>query len=324
VRFEEPLAGAGPRGTPTFAGGRIYALGGLGTLNCLKPETGEVVWSHDIIKDADVPAADLPQWGYSVSPLVVDGLVVVFAGGTSDKSLLAYRADDGKLTWTAAGGKQSYSSPQLATLNGQKQIVMHDTTAVRVLNIADGKEVWSHPNGSEMSLPMLQPHVVGANDLVVSMPPGMARLEVTGQASDTASAPRWETNKLRPDFSDFVIHKGCIYGLNDRVLCCLDLETGNQLWKKSRPGHGQMLLLADQDALLISSDVGEIILVSVNREGPKELGRFQAIEGKTWNGPVLVGNRLFLRNAAEMAAYEINVQTSKPQSPASAQPTNSL
>lgn len=324
VRFEEPLAGAGPRGTPTFANGRIYALGGLGTLNCLKPETGEVVWAHDIIKDADVPAADLPQWGYSVSPLVVDGLVVVFAGGTSDKSVLAYRADDGKLAWTAAGGKQSYSSPRLATLNGQKQIVMHDTTAVRVLNIADGKEAWNHPNGSEMSLPMLQPHVVGANDLVVSMTPGMIRLEVTGKPSDTSGAPRWETNKLRPDFSDFVIHKGCIYGLNDRVLCCLDLETGNQLWKKSRPGHGQILLLADQDALLISSDVGEIILVAVNREGPKELGRFQAIEGKTWNGPVLVGNRIFLRNAAEMAAYEINVQPSKPQSPASALPTNSL
>ena len=185
VRFEEALAGAGPRGTPTFANGRIYALGGLGTLNCLKPETGEVVWSHDIIKDADVPPADLPQWGYSVSPLVVDGLVIVFAGGTSDKSVLAYRADDGKLAWTAAGGKQSYSSPQLATLGGKKQIVMHDTAAIRVLNIADGKEVWSHPNGQRN----------GAADVAAACcrteriwsfrsTPGMARLEVDRQGSD--------------------------------------------------------------------------------------------------------------------------------------------
>jgi hypothetical protein len=151
----------------------------------------------------------------------------------------------------------------------------------------------------------------------------MARFEVTNQVSGE-NVPRWETNKLRPDFSDFVIHKGCIYGLNDGVLCCLDLETGNQLWKKSRLGHGQILLLAEQDALLVSSDVGEIILVSVNREGQKELCRFQAIDGKTWNGPVLVGNRVFLRNAAEMAAYEINAQPSKPQSLASALPTNSL
>jgi outer membrane protein assembly factor BamB len=76
--------------------------------------------------------------------------------------------------------------------------------------------------------------------------------------------------------------------------------------------------------LLVSTDKGEIILVSVNRDGQKELGRFQAIDGKTWNGPVLVGNHVFLRNAAEMAAYEINILPSKPQSPASAQPTNSL
>jgi outer membrane protein assembly factor BamB len=309
VRFEEPLAGAGPRGTPTFAGSRIYSVGGLGMLNCLKPETGAVIWSHDIVKDAGLPTNELPQWGYAVSPLVIDNLVIVFAGGTTGKGILAYRADDGKLVWTTASGKTSYSSPQAATLNGQKQIVMHDTGALRVLNVADGKEIWSYPNGGEMSLPMLQPRVVGAADLIVSIKPGMARLEVAGAPSaDAEQTPRWATNKLRPDFSDFVIHKGLIYGLNDVILTCLDLETGDQVWKKLRLGHGQMLMLADQDALLVSNEKGEIILVAVDRRGPKELGRFQAIEGKTWNGPVLVGNRVFLRNAAEMAAFEVNTR----------------
>jgi outer membrane protein assembly factor BamB len=300
-------------------------VGGLGTLNCLRAETGEVIWSHDIVKDAGVAPNELPQWGYSVSPLVTDGLVIVFAGGTAGKCILAYRADDGKLAWTADSGKQSYSSPQLMTAGGQKLVVMHDTTAIRALTLADGKGIWSYPNGSEITMPMLQPHVVGPSDLVVSITPGMARLEVTRQLpTDRAQAPRWESSRLRPDFSDFVIHKGRIYGINDVVLCCLDVETGDLVWKKSRLGHGQMLLIADQDALLVSNEKGEIILVAIDRTGPKELGRFQAIEGKTWNGPVLVGNRVFLRNAAEMAAYELNVQNSKSQSPASALPVNSL
>jgi outer membrane protein assembly factor BamB len=256
---------------------------------------------------------------------VTDGLVIVYAGGAAGKGILAYRADDGKLAWTAASGKQSYSSPQLMTVEGQKLVLMHDTTAIRALTLADGKEIWSYPNGSEISLPMLQPHIVGPSDLVVSITPGMARLEVTGQLpTDGAQAPRWESNRLKPDFSDFAIRKGCICGLNDGVLTCLDLETGKQIWKKSRLGHGQMLLVADQDALLVSTEKGELILVAVDRTGPKELGRFQAVEGKTWNGAVVVGNRVFLRNAAEMAAYELSVQNSKAPSPASASPNGAL
>jgi len=84
------------------------------------------------------------------------------------------------------------------------------------------------------------------------------------------------------------------------------LATGERVWKKGRIGHGQILLLRDQNALLISSDKGEIILVSVDRQGYKELGRFQAVEGKTWNSPVLAGDRLFLRSGEEMAAYDLS------------------
>src|SRR4029078_6579896 len=133
--------------------------------------------------DAGLPKNELPLWGYAVSPLVIDNLVIVFAGGTTGKGILAYRADDGKLAWTAASGKTSYSSPHATTLSGKKQIVVHDTGALRVLEVADGKETWSFPTGSEMALPMLQPHLVGPADLVVSLPPGMVRLEVRNQLS---------------------------------------------------------------------------------------------------------------------------------------------
>jgi outer membrane protein assembly factor BamB len=104
-----------------------------------------------------------------------------------------------------------------------------------------------------------------------------------------------------------VIHEDFIYGLDDGILCCLDLATGKRVWKKGRIGHGQML--QDQNALLISSDKGEIILISVDRQGYKELGRFQAVEGKTWNGPVLAGRRILLRSNEEMAAYDLSSHT---------------
>lgn len=305
TRFEEALAGAGPRATPTFASGRIFTFGAKGILNCLDAKSGAVIWTRDCMADAEVTTAEMPTWGYSVSPLIIDGRVIVFTGGTKDKSVLAYNADDGKLAWSSAGGKQSYSSPQLVNLQGQRQVLMHDTHSLMGLNIADGTLLWSAPNPTELAMPMLQPHIGPADSVIYNMEPGVTRLNVTRDGEKWKAEPSWTSNNLRAGFSDFVLQGDLLFGLNDGVLCCIDLTNGERLWKKGRLGHGQVLLLADQGLLLVSSDKGEVILVSADRAGYKELGRFQAIEGKTWNGPVVTGNRLFIRNGEEMAAYEL-------------------
>jgi outer membrane protein assembly factor BamB len=312
VRFEEDLAGPGPRGTPTFADGHIYSFGALGQLNCLKAETGEVVWSHDCVADVEVTKSDLPQWGYSVSPLVVDGLVIVFAGGSNGKSVLAYKTSDGELAWKQAGGKQSYSSPQLMTLHGKKQVLMHDTSALRALNIADGAQLWEFPSTGALSLPMLQPHAAGSDSVAFSTEPGVAVLDIKQDGDKWSADARWTSNKLRAGFSYFVLNKGCLFGFDDGKLCCFDLTDGKRLWLKGRLGHDQILSLPDQDVLLISTEEGDVVLVSADRQGYKELGRFKAIEGKTWNSPVLVGGHLFLRNAAEMAAFDVSPPHSAP------------
>lgn len=305
TRFEEALAGAGPRATPTFASGRIYAFGAKGTLNCLDAKSGAVIWTHDCMADAEVTTAEMPTWGYSVSPLIVDGRVIVFTGGTKDKNALAFNAADGKLAWSSPGGKQSYSSPQLAALQGQRQVLMHDTHSLMGLNISDGTLLWSAPNPTELAMPMLQPHIGPDDSVIYNMEPGVTRLKITREGEKWKAELGWTSNSLRAGFSDFVLQGDLLFGLNDGVLCCIDLANGERLWKKGRLGHGQVLLLADQNLLLVSSDKGEVILVSADRAGYKELGRFQAIEGKTWNGPVVTDDRLFIRNGEEMAAYAL-------------------
>jgi outer membrane protein assembly factor BamB len=115
----------------------------------------------------------------------------------------------------------------------------------------------------------------------------------------------WVSNRIRPGFNDFVADKGKIYGLDDGILCALDLETGERLWKKGRYGHGQLLLLPDQDLLLVQGARGKVLLVAVAGEQPAEVAEFEAIEGKTWNHPTLVGQRLFVRNGEEIACYEL-------------------
>jgi outer membrane protein assembly factor BamB len=307
ARYELSMAGVGPRATPTFAGRRIYSLGAKGHLNCLAAETGEVIWSHDLVEEAGLAVDDLPEWGYSTSPLVVDGLVIIFAGG-GPKSILAYSAADGKLTWSCAGGKHSYSSPQVVTLCGNRQIVMHDDRSLAGIEIADGTRLWEFPNPGDSPLVMLQPHAAGDDRLVISAGGTTAMLSVERNGGKWSAARRWSVKNFLPNFSDFVIQGDCIFGLSDGVLCCLEVTTGMRLWKKGRLGHGQVLSLPDQRGLLISSDKGELILVSATRDGYEELGRFAALNGKTRNGPVLAGGRIFLRNGEEMTAFELRAR----------------
>jgi outer membrane protein assembly factor BamB len=302
TRFEESLAGAGPRGTPTFHDGRIYALGGKGVLNCLKATNGEVEWSHDIV--ADTKAA-VPQWGYSVSPLVVDGLVIIFAAGDKEGNLLAYRAETGEQAWKHSAGAQSYSSPEVLSVGDHPQVLMHDNHSLAAVDVKDGNLLWQRNETNAMALPMLQPRLVSNDTLLVATDPGMVLLDLKQQDGGWKSTDHWTSSRIHPAFNDVVVHDGHIYGLNDGILCCLDLATGERLWKKGRYGGGQLLLLADQGDLMVLTEKGEVVLVPATAEKPEELGRFAAIEGKTWNHPVIAEGKLFVRNGEEMACYEL-------------------
>ncbi len=302
ARFYESNGGPGPRGTPTLSGGRVYTLGATGILNALNARDGAVVWSRDAIADA---GTKVPQWGCASSPLVVDDVVIVYAG-----KLVAYDFATGRPRWSGANGEVSYSSPQLLTIRGVAQVVMYDGKGATSVTPLDGDLLWQHAWGSCI----LQPAAIGDGDILISAAGdagglGMRRVAVSHGTTDWTTQERWTSTGLKPYFNDFVIHNGHVYGFDGSILACIDLKDGSRKWKGGRYGNGQLVLLPDQDLLLVLSEQGELALVRATPDQYAEVARFPAIEGKTWNHPALVRDLLLVRNGEEMAAFRLPLAT---------------
>lgn len=315
-RFWEAVAGAGPRATPTISDQGLICLGANGNLLCLDPMNGNVRWKRDLQTDSDRKP---PQWGFSSSPLVHDGMVVVHAGGSADRGVMAYDATTGEPRWSVPSGDHSYRSPHAAAFDGVTGILMQTNDGLQFLNPADGATLWNHEWKGD-NYRVTQPLVIGNSVLLAtSLGIGTRRITVLRKEDRWETVEDWTTNEMKPDFNDFVEYQGHLYGFDGNIFSCLDLTNGKRLWKRGRYGNGQVLLLPDHGQLLVISETGEIILLHASPEKLIEVGKFQAITGKTWNHPVLIGNRLFVRNGEEVACYELPTAESavKPEEPES-------
>lgn len=297
ARFYESNAGPGPRATPAISNGRVYAQGATGIVNALDASTGNVIWTRNAVNDT---GAKVPGWGIAGSPLVVNDLVIVAAAG----NLVTYETATGKPRWLGPVGGSGYSSPQLLTVNGIQQIVLLRSTGVVSVSLTDGKLLWEHPWGGE---PIVQPAVASNGDLLISVSQssGLRRLTVGQGASGWTAQERWTTEDINPWFNDFVVHKGHAFGFDGSELVCVNLDDGKLKWRGKQYGYGQLVLLPEQDVLIVLSEKGELALAKATPDQFTELGHLQALEGKTWNHPVVVGDILLVRNDHEMAAYRL-------------------
>jgi outer membrane protein assembly factor BamB len=303
-RFNEAMGGPGPRATPTFDNSRIYSLGANGRLNCLDASTGRSLWETPPNVLEATSGLNL-DWAMSGSPLVVDGRVIVIPGG-SRGGVAAFDAETGELSWSSGNRPASYASPRLFEMDGRVGLLCFGGDGLTAYAIEDGVELWHLPwtNGPKVNAAL--PVVVSPGRLLVSSgySTGCAMLELGGAGAVPSIV--WQNRLMRCKFNDPVVRDGFAYGLDEGILVCLDLETGRRKWKRGRYGYGQLLLVGD--VIVVQAERGEVVLVEANSERFRELGKFPALEAKTWNHPVLVGNRLLVRNAEEMACFELPVR----------------
>jgi outer membrane protein assembly factor BamB len=293
--------GDGPRATPTVEGASVYTLGATGILNALNRADGSRLWSVDIMKDNQATA---PGHGATGSPLVVGDLVVVAPGGAK-ASLAAYDKSNGSRRWRAGSDPASYASPMLVEIDGQPQVLVVSTQNIVAHEPRSGEVLWTFPWRNDQQTNCSQPIPLAPNRVFLSADygTGCALVELAHERGAWKPKQRWASRAMQTKFSSPVLREGHVYGLDDGILECVSLADGRRKWKSGRYGHGQ-LLLAD-DLLVVMAEDGRVALVAAEPEKFRELGQFQALQGKTWNYPALAGNQLFIRNDREAACYEL-------------------
>jgi outer membrane protein assembly factor BamB len=326
------LGDVGPRATPTIVGDHIFTQGGTGIVNCLDARTGHVVWSHDTPNEF---GATVTIWGKSGSPLVVDDMVVISvgapsgawelpqsAGGNSEQStsynssLVAFDMKSGDVRWTAGSRQASYASPVVATLAGERQIIVVNQSWVTSHRASDGKVLWEYPWATETDTDAScsQPVLLDGDRLFLSKGYGVGSslLAIKRDATGKLSAqPLWDPpikRVMKTKLCNVVVRDGFVYGLDDVLLECIDLQTGKVQWKKRRHpefGHGQIMLIGN--VILVLSETGELALVEADPHEYHELSHIQALDDSnpTWNNPAFAPPYLTLRNAREAACYRL-------------------
>lgn len=316
VNFQETMGGNGPRATPTIYRGRVYALGATGVLNCLELSSGRLIWRKEILPD---PANQNLTWAMSGSPLAAGDLIVVGPGVKPGRSLVAYRWTDGREAWASGDDAAGYGSPQLCTLYGTPQILVLNGERLVSHDPATGKQLWNHPwvTAGTQRINTTQPMVLaeygvkepeGAVFIASGYAHGCALLQVkkSGDAWSCEKEPLWQNLNLKAKFSNMVIREGCVFGLDEGIMVCVDLATGKQKWKGGRYGHGQILLV--DDLILVQSEAGKVHLVAADPYKRKELGSIEALPDRTWNTLALAGDLLLVRNDSAAICYRLKTK----------------
>lgn len=321
AKFSEPLGGVGPRATPTFEDGLLYALGATGILDCLEARTGSLLWTRNILKDAK---AQNLQWGMAGSPLIYGDWVIVSPGGSDQSSLVAYDKHSGKRVWGGGSSRASYSSPLVHRVQGEEQILIFNGEGFFAHRPVDGAVLWKYEYTNMPKINVAQPIPLSAANLPLSWPSlgedggaetarillstgyakGSVLLDLTlSPKGEWTVKPAWHSRRLKPKFNNLVAKDGYAYGADEGILTCIDLENGRKKWKDGRYGYGQLLLV--ENLLLILAESGDLVLVEANPKEFREVSRIRALKGKSWSHPAIGNGLLLVRNGREACAFSL-------------------
>jgi len=292
--------GPGPKSSPVVVNNRLYTFGISGIVSCLDASTGKVHWRKQ-------PSPEPALFGVATSPLVVDGMVIVFVGGNERGALTALDALSGAVKWQWTGGAPAYASPVVATLAGTRQLVTQSRTDVVGISL-DGNLLWKVPLTTPYDQNSVTPVVVG--DLVVyaglSNPTTAIRIVKSGSAYSVQEV--WKNADVQMYMSTAVVAGDALVGLGQKnrgQFFALDWKSGKTLWTTRGRETENAALIRVPGYTLIQTTEGELLVVRDSATAIDIVKRYDVAESSTWAHPALVGNQLFVRDAKSLTLWTI-------------------
>ena len=299
--------GDGPRGTPTVSGDTIFTEGGNGDVTALASATGSTLWHVNLVENF---GGKRPGWGYSESPLLLDGSLIVTPGGPNG-TVLALNSSNGTSNWQSSGLTQTahYASPIVTEIAGKKQIVQFGRESMFGVAADGGDLLWQYSDAANGTANCATAIVDG--DLVLASSAygtggGVAKISAKGDAQN--AEPVWFEKSFANHHGGLVKVGDHVYGFGGNSLFCVNFKTGEIAWQEKSVGKGS-LIYAD-GLLYCQGERHQIALVEANPEKYVEKGIFKIEEqGRpSWAHPVIANGVLYIRDQHTLTAYDVSAR----------------
>ena len=271
--------------TPSVDGDHVYVLNREGRYTQFDAKSGEVNWQVDLKAEYEL---ELPTWGFSASPLILDDMIVVHVG-----KVLAFKKDSTKLLWKSEDYGHAYSTPTACKLGGKNVLAVMGGKALVLLDARSGRELAQSKWETKYDVNAASPVKVDDERVWISSGYGHggAMVRFDGKKCEEL----WSTKEMKNHMATSILIGEHLYGIDEAVLKCFDLD-GNEKW--SQRGIGKGALSAAGDRLLVHTGKGELAVVRANPEEYEELARDKVTSGGVcWTMPILVDGRIYLRSS---------------------------
>jgi outer membrane protein assembly factor BamB len=237
--LEDFSFGPAPHSTPLVAGDRLFTIGTNQQLHAFDKRTGDVLWSHDLVKEFRSPELlirPVVKAGYGCSPIAFQDTIICSVGGPG-QSVMAFRQSDGSVVWKSGHFLTSAAPPILIEMGGRPQVVFFAGSTITGLDPATGAILWSHPHdpGNDLNcgMPLFGPdHVLFMSSAYQA---GSRAIQLTQSGDVTHAEELWFTNRVRFMFLGAIRVGDFVYGTSGdfgpAFLTALNIKTGASAWQ---------------------------------------------------------------------------------------------